>query len=89
VTWSALGDDAVERLRIVLRELSVLAQPAPRSSRRFVVATTADGIVPPSSMEAIARHWRVEPTRIDSGPPRRVRACIVVSSSEVMSKMLW
>lgn len=67
VTWSALGDDAVERLRGVLRGLSVLAQPAPRSSRRFVVATTSDGIVPPSSMEAIAKHWSVTPTRIDSG----------------------
>lgn len=88
VTWSALGDDAVERLRIVLRELSVLAQPAPRSSRRFVVATTADGIVPPSSMEAIARHWGVAPTRIDSGHLGAYglhRRQLV----EVMSKMLW
>lgn len=67
VTWSALGDDAVQRLRAVLRGLSVLAQPVPRTSRRFVVATKSDGIVPPSSMEAIAKHWSVEPTRIDSG----------------------
>jgi hypothetical protein len=67
VTWSALGDDGVERLRVVLRGLSVLAQPAPRSSRRFVVATKTDGIVPPSSMEAIAKHWSVAPTHVDSG----------------------
>lgn len=67
VTWSALGDDAVERLRVVLRSLSVLAQPPPRSARRLVVATKADGIVPPSSMQAIAKHWSVTPTWIDSG----------------------
>lgn len=67
VTWSALGDDAVARLSAVLKRLSVLEQPAPRSAQRAVVATRRDGIVPPSSMSALAHHWGVTPTWLDSG----------------------
>lgn len=67
VDVSALGGDAVERLRLVLRRLSVLAQPVPPSPRRAVVITTSDGIVAPAAMERLARHWDVTPARIDSG----------------------
>lgn len=67
VTFSALGENAVTRLGDVLRRLSVLHQPAPRSRHRAVVATRTDGIVPPSSMLALAKHWGVTPTWVDSG----------------------
>ncbi|MDP3234108.1 MAG: alpha/beta hydrolase family protein [Myxococcales bacterium] len=67
VSWSALGDDAVSRLAGVLRQLSVLSQPPPRSRHRVVVATRRDGIVPPASMLALATHWGVTPTWVDSG----------------------
>ncbi len=67
ITWSALGDDGVGRLSEVLRQLSVLHQPPPRSRHRAVVATRHDGIVPPSSMLALAKHWGVTPTWVDSG----------------------
>lgn len=67
VRWSALGAEGRERLRAVLGQLSVLRQPVPRSSRKLVVATRGDGIVPPASMQALAEHWAVTPTWIDSG----------------------
>lgn len=67
VTWSALGDDPVERLRVVLKRLSVQHQPVPRSPRRAVVGTRGDGIVAPASMERLAAHWGITPTWIDSG----------------------
>lgn len=67
VSWSALGDDAVARLAGVLQKLSVLSQPPPRSRHRAVVATRRDGIVPPASMLALATHWGVTPTWVDSG----------------------
>lgn len=67
VSWSALGDDAVARLAGVLQKLSVLSQPTPRSRHRSVVATRRDGIVPPASMLALAKHWDVTPTWVDSG----------------------
>jgi hypothetical protein len=35
VTWPALGDDALERLRSTLQRLSVLRQPVPRSPQQI------------------------------------------------------
>lgn len=67
VQWPALGDDAKERLRTAMRHVSVLDQPPPRSPRKAVVVTQADGIVAPQATERIARHWGVEPVRLATG----------------------
>jgi hypothetical protein len=67
VEWGALGDGAKERLRRALQQLRVSDQPPPWSSRRVVVAPRFDGIVAPSSMEQVARHWGVTPRWVASG----------------------
>ncbi|MBL8923504.1 MAG: alpha/beta hydrolase family protein [Myxococcaceae bacterium] len=67
VDRAALGDEGMERLRAVLRQLSVLHQPVPRSRQRVVVAMRRDGVVAPAAMERLARHWGVTPTWVDSG----------------------
>ncbi|MGV3625049.1 MAG: alpha/beta hydrolase family protein [Archangium sp.] len=67
VTWSALGDDARARLPEMLRKVSLLEVPPPRSSKRTVVLNEGDGIVNPLATEKIAAHWNVEPRRVKSG----------------------
>lgn len=67
VRWSALGADARERLPQLMRRLSLLDVPAPRSQRRAIVINEGDGIVNPRATERIAAHWNVEPRRVKSG----------------------
>lgn len=67
VQWNRLEDAGRVRLRDTLRALSVLEQPRPLSSKNRVVGTRTDGIVPPASMAAIARHWGLEVEWLDSG----------------------
>lgn len=67
VLWNALGPGSGERLASTLRAFAVTSQPVPRSSRRVLVETMADGIVPAASTRAIASHWGVTTRAIDSG----------------------
>lgn len=67
VDFGALGPDSKQRLAELLGQLRVTRQSIPASRRRAVVVTSKDGIVPPAAMSAIARHWGVTPTSIETG----------------------
>jgi hypothetical protein len=67
VRWDALGPDGRERLREAMEFSSLLHLPPPKSPRRAVVVTEADGVVSPRATERIAAHWGVEPTRLSTG----------------------
>lgn len=67
VKWSALGDDARERLLSMLSRVSILDVPPPKSPRRTVVINDGDGIVNPLATQKVAAHWNVEPLHVKSG----------------------
>jgi hypothetical protein len=68
VVWPALGADAKPRLTQILDRVDAHALPAPLPGASTVlVATRRDGIVPPHSMEALAKKWGIAPRWIDTG----------------------
>lgn len=67
VRWEALGEGGRQRLREAMEFSSLLRVPPPRSERRAVVVTEADGIVAPQASERIAAHWGVAPLRLPTG----------------------
>ncbi len=67
VSFEMLGDDGRKRLAEVFTRSQIQVLAPPRSRKRIVIANRRDGIVPPSSMERVAKHWGIEPRWIDSG----------------------
>ncbi len=65
--WERLGGDARVKVPDVMRRVSLLDAPPPRSPRRAVVINSGDGIVNPEATARIAAHWGVEPVKLATG----------------------
>ncbi len=67
VDYEALGPSSRARLAALFEAHGVCATAPPLSTRRVVVVTRRDGLVPPSSQQKVAQHWNVTPMWLDSG----------------------